>query len=222
LAIPVITDHFQAQWIWHGPSGLPEDVYVNTWYFRNDDTIQVEPTMGEKVSTVLQAFYLQTNGTATNALVNWIPNGITQASVKVYDLGTDPAVEPRYPVHEETIPITASASLNELPYEVAICLSYYGGRGPRKRGRIYFGPLTRSVIDDSGPHARVAADVTTALTESALNVLNTSQDVTWVQVSTTYGIASPVQGGWVDNAFDTQRRRGSAPSARVDWGQPAA
>jgi hypothetical protein len=52
--------------------------------------------------------------------------------------------------------------------------------------------------------------------------MNTSEDVTWMQVSTTFGIANPVTGGFVDNSFDTQRRRGSAPTARDTWGAPAA
>jgi len=43
-------------------------------------------------------------------------------------------------------------------------------------------------------------------------------------VSPSDGAAFPVQSGWVDDAFDTQRSRGDAPTTRIEWsdGQPPA
>jgi hypothetical protein len=221
VAIPVIADHFQAQWIWEGPSGLPEDVYVTTWYFRGDGQLSTPADYGAIIETVLTAFWNQQNGTAPNKITDFLPDELGSCRIKVYDLGE---TTPRYPVYEAAVAgVAGQYGPTPLPYEVACVNSYYAGQGPRLRGRNYIGPLGLNAIEASANGTpRVASALRTTITESCLNVLNTSENVTWVQVSTTYGVATPVIGGWVDDAFDTQRRRGTAPSTRLTWGAPAA
>ena len=217
MAIPVITDHFQAQWIWQGPSGLPEDVFVNTWYFRNDDALATPEVVGSAIQSVLAAFYGAVNGSATSALTAFMSDVLGSALLKIYDLGQ---ALPRYPVYESDTLIVPTSTSGQLPREVSVVGSFYSARGPRRRGRHYLGPLVTSAMEQSGTLERAvpSSALTTAIRESYLNVLNTSENVTWAQVSTTYGEANPVLGGWIDNAFDTQRRRGGAPTSRVVWG----
>lgn len=219
MAIPVVTDHFQAQWIWLGPSGLPTDVFVTTWYFRNDGVGGSNP--GPAIEAALLGFWDSVNGTAVSSLKSRIPDSITTAKLKVTDLG-EPL--PRYPVHEATItPVTVGNSSPPLPREVAVVNSFYGGQGPRMRGRNYLGPWVNSVVEEDANNVpRVASFLQEWITESALALRDTTENVTWVQMSTTYGIATPVLGGWVDDAFDTQRSRGKDPSARLTWGTPAS
>ena len=47
---------------------------------------------------------------------------------------------------------------------------------------------------------------------------NPSLECTWVLWSRANNAMFNVVGGWVDNAFDTIRKRGNAPTARTTWG----
>lgn len=218
MSIPVITDHFHAQWIWRGISGLPTDVFVNNFYFRNDDPIsQTYGDVQANISNSLQDFFTDVQASGF-ALQTFMSQDIVSASLKVYDLGVSP---PRYPiVPEENIAIAGNSSGDDLPHEVACVLSYYGGQGPRRRGRVYLGPLKSSVVT-SGPSGRaVDEDFRLTATQAAEGMRNGLTQLTWVQVSPTDGVASVVQGGWCDDAFDTQRSRGGVPTTRTTFGNP--
>lgn len=218
MAIPVITDHFQLQWAWQAPSGLPEDQFITTWYFRNDGIVG---NPGPTMATMVKAFWDSVPTGQGASIITRMPSSIVEAQIKVYDLGQP---TPRYPIHEETfVPTSVGNAGTPLPREVAVVQSYYGGQGPRKRGRNYIGPLASAVIDEDLQNVpRVEQLFQDVVAAAALDLRNSTENATWVQVSTTYGVASPVQGGWVDDAFDTQRRRGAAPSARTTWGDPAS
>jgi hypothetical protein len=167
------------------------------------------------MATVLEAFYGQQNGSATSTVAAYLHRNITGATLKVYDLGQTP---PRYPiVPEQPLSITFPAVGDALPGEVACCLSFKAGDGPRRKGRIYIGPLSNNAATDVAGPTRPEAAFLTALGESAENVLNTSENVTWMQVSPTDAVASEVAEVWVDDAFDTQRSRGVAPTTRRTW-----
>jgi hypothetical protein len=48
--------------------------------------------------------------------------------------------------------------------------------------------------------------------------LGNGQDMEWAVWSTTRSQMARVVGGWVDDDFDTQRRRGLTSSFRTKWG----
>lgn len=128
-----------------------------------------------------------------------------------------------------------------LPPEVALCLSYRNttaGAVPpaRRRGRIYLGPIEQSFMDQQSGVGIPNADLINRLVEAG-NALRTN-DVPgpWMIYSRPYagrgevvrpgqttlpaiparpGAAYPVTQVWVDNAWDTQRRRGKAATART-------
>jgi len=215
MADPILPDHFRAQWIWQGISGLPEDRYVNSWAFRNDLPLD-DPAA--RIAALLSDFYQDVHAPATSALTAFVPSAMVTATaeVRVYDLG-DPA--PREPT---IIPVGVAglSAATPLPGEVATCLSYVADRNlPRNRGRIYFGPLgagaNGTVI---GGHLRPSASLLTSLVEGANFLINNTVDLTWVMISQADANAKVITGGWVDNAFDTQRRRGGDPSARTNYG----
>lgn len=102
----------------------------------------------------------------------------------------------------------------------------------RRRGRIFVGPLAGATvtITDTGT-AKPSASLIRVLNNAMSNLkadlaAGTRPGTTWGVFSQIEAIDNgsidsatfPVVGGWVDDAFDTQRRRGRAPSTRTTWG----
>jgi hypothetical protein len=72
--------------------------------------------------------------------------------------------------------------------------------------------------------AKVGAQTLAAIADRAAAVARTTENVTWVMVSgggTVAPIDPPgakvITAGWIDDAFDTQRRRGRDASSRTLW-----
>lgn len=125
-----------------------------------------------------------------------------------------------------------------LPKEVAVCLSFHGDltdvpesvpvdpAGPendlrlasRRRGRIFLGNLALNAQVAETDGARVNPNLQRTLVLSAERLMNdadfATRGITWVVYSRKADVSHDVVGGWVDDAFDVQRRRGLAPSAR--------
>jgi hypothetical protein len=102
------------------------------------------------------------------------------------------------------------------PPEVALCLSYYAVRNlKRLRGRIYVGPFLATTISERIPNASLLGRVLgfgqdlASIGESAL-----VPDSEWVIYSPTDNVARNITNIWVDNEWDTQRRRGVKASTR--------
>lgn len=69
---------------------------------------------------------------------------------------------------------------------------------------------------DGRPDSTLIAAVTafgTALRAASIGAASW----TWVQYSTKLGVATAVSQGFVDNEWDTQRRRGKRSTARTNW-----
>ncbi len=103
------------------------------------------------------------------------------------------------------------------PREVCVCLSYYAGRNlPRDRGRIYLGPFLASTTGEERPNAALLGRFITlgnglaSVGESAVVA-----DSDWVVFSPTRGTAKVITNIWVDNEWDTQRRRGLKATSRL-------
>ena len=92
----------------------------------------------------------------------------------------------------------------------------------RTRGRIYIGPLNIDAItNESGDPTYPAPDnmFISTLKESAENFAArvAAGGYTWCVWSQRELAMRFVTQGWVDNAWDTQRRRGVAPTTRTSW-----
>jgi hypothetical protein len=125
---------------------------------------------------------------------------------------------------------TPRTLIGGLPDEVACCLSYRhfpydAGINPQsQRGRIYFGPLNPDAFEGSGggdewntpPRPATAFKNILAAAASDLEDANDA-DNTWIVYSRVLDQGFAVTDGWIDNAFDTQRRRGVAATARTLW-----
>lgn len=126
--------------------------------------------------------------------------------------------EPRSPVYESQFGLLTTGT-TQMATEVAVCLSFQGSKvsglpQARRRGRIYFGPLANTAAGSDGrltnANALLFADAGQSFLDSS--VANANWD--WAVYSPTNGTAIDVVDGWVDNEFDTQRRRGRIATQR--------
>lgn len=219
MGIPVNADYFLCMTVMK-PDSLPEsNHFVNTLFFRNDVVTQDADDVADILKTVMDAFWVDINAPGAVSIQSLLSQAINPAltEYRVYDLGQ---AEPRTPHVRDSSMSTTGGSIE--PNEVAMCLSYFSGTNtPRKRGRIFIGPLAEHVKrapaagDDD---ARLSANAMNALAGGALDILNTTQNVTWVQYSRVANVFSLVTEGWVDDRFDIQRRRGAPPTTRQTWG----
>lgn len=210
--------------------GLPEDVVVNNWSFEGDD----DPLSSDRENwdsltgnlfDRIEAFYQGTQTFLSQVLSG---TGI----VKMYDASD---AQPRIPRFEETFGFAPGSSA--VPSEVALVISLQaaaesGANMRRRRGRVYFGPLSAAAattVGSTGPNdvrpsastrQTIAANVGLLATSGSNNFrlavfspttagLNPMLDAAW----------NDVERIWVDDAFDTQRRRGARATTRTifDW-----
>lgn len=198
-------------------SNIPKDFVTNSWHFFRTGVAPISDF--DNVRDMLKDFYTVApplGGAALSTFISNVMNG--PAIVKAYNLA-DPL--PRVPSYESTFPITPSGS-GSLPAEVAVVLSFQAARASgqsqaRRRNRIYFGPLGTGALNSSGrPDTTLITQMqrcANALQDAS--VASASWD--WVVYSPTNGTQEIVDNGWIDNAFDTQRRRGLAPTSRTTF-----
>lgn len=214
MPIPINTDYFLAQVVARPDLDPEANSYVNTFFFRNDGAADV----GADIKSALDAFYNVANGGAATSIVARLSPVINPAltEYRVYDLGQ---AVPRTP---DILPATWGTTGGAgQPSEVAACISYYAGTNvPRKRGRVFIGPLSTAILGSTGAGASdvlIDSSFVNTLKQAALNLLNTSENIEWTQYSRVANVMSAVTAGWVDNAFDIQRRRGAPGTIRETW-----
>jgi hypothetical protein len=144
-------------------------------------------------------------------LLAWPPTATAPFTIKAYDAA---ALPPSYPLAVAEQAGTTPG--NDRPREVALTLSYYTGfNRPSYRGRLYLPSrwLTgvvglRPSITQRDEVISFAQQVLTANLPAAHN---------WVVWSQKYRKS---QGGvnhvWVDDEWDTQRKRGLRPTTRTE------
>lgn len=197
------------QAIFEADSGLPEDRIINAWSFTT--AASKDDSEAESIDDALIAFY----GDIADLLSVWLSGSVT---FKFYDRAD---ATPRVPWFTETRVITG-ISASTLPHEVALCLSFaaapVSGQPPaRRRGRVFLGPLSQGAA--SASTGRPAAGVISSIVLAAQDLLDASTGASWSWsiYSTVDDATREVLSGWVDDAFDTQRRRGVAPVGRTTF-----
>lgn len=196
-------------------SGLPRDNIVNT--FALAQTPGETPTYADAAAR-LSTFYTALRLLLSNTLA---PSG---HEVKFYEL-TDP--QPRLPVAIEPIGIAGATGAIGFPAEVAICASLravgYGQSGVpqgQRRGRIFLGPIAQTV-GSIGTDGYLRVDTgnrgTIATACQDLDSGLAADGWQWCVWSRTANSLYRVTGGWVEDEFDTQRRRGPGPLTRTAW-----
>lgn len=204
-----------------GTSGLPEDVYINTFTFSDLSGGSVLLTDAVFIAQQLVIAYSTGDVSPVGTfLSDAVSRGALSGEVRVYDLLE---LEPRVPVHSEPFTPVAAADNTNMPNEVALCLSFQGvpqaGQSQaRRRGRVFMGPLNHQAIDSAAAGNLPGATFREALLdfgEDLQAVIEAGSLYSWTVHSRIANQHVRVDNLWVDNAWDTQRRRGNAPSSRV-------
>lgn len=201
-----------------GSSLLPEDQYVNSFHFDSVEPVII--TDYDNVRDMLRDFYNLIPSPGTSSIASFMSNRIqTAVTVRAYALEDE---KPRAPRYESTFNLATRATADPMPEEVSLVLSFERPRvsgvpQSRRRNRVYLGPFAESAND---VNARPASQLRITMARAARDMLdasNASVRWTWEVFSPTYEEHGPVRGGWVDNAWDTQRRRGQASTERTLW-----
>lgn len=186
---------------------LPENAATNTWYFSADT-----PTGVTNMQAGLYAFYQSIGSMMSNDI------DMDSSVIKWYELD---GLNPTGPPDIEQSLLGVGTGLTAGVPEVALVMAYRSAlTGPpffpgRHRGRVYIGPLAST----SGN--RPAASTVTQLRDAGAALLLDSSnggvgttEYLWLQRSQTAASFSEVDAGYVDNEFDTQRRRGRKATSR--------
>jgi hypothetical protein len=216
-------------------SGLPQDNTVNNLVFRTATT-PPSSTELDHITTALTTFYNTGAGSPSHAIANAISTAIDRGAnrthIRYYLLdGHLDGSAHGSPVRQDDFTLgSAIGTGSNFPSEMAVCITYHTAYltdpefGPghtrpraRDRGRIYLGPLRDTIkllAVDSEP--RLDPDWAQAFAAAAARLV-ADADTQWVQWSRSNTITNTVSSGWVDNAFDVQRRRGPDSTSRVLW-----
>lgn len=217
-------------------TALVEDDVVHTFNF-------ITPTAGapsalelSQITGALVEFYnVDTSGGTNTAeqISRCISRASTACEVRHFNvtavLDGSPAGSP-VAIHVFTLGAAAASSAPGLPSEVATCLSYHSDYtdrpevGPlhtrpraRERGRIYIGPLASSLLSERTPNTPVPANFWIDHLALAATRLKDNPNTEWAVWSRKEARMEAVVGGWVDDAFDIQRRRGETAVQRALW-----
>lgn len=209
----------RVQAVFQGASLLPEDRFINTFHFY--DATSFYAAHSEACLDAVESFYCLPYPT------DEIGSGISPYVLRDFELRAYDLSEPegsRIPTIRPEVLQTAAG--NGLPEEVALVVTLKGDPPDtaRRRGRIYIGPLTNSsnVIQTgtTGEPARVETEPGSLcqILLLAATAMAENEPVGWSIRST---VPSEnfvrITNGHIDNAWDTQRRRGPDASARELW-----
>lgn len=200
----------RAQVILHTTDNVPENYISNSWCFEDfgpgtDDAATV---------AMLKDFY-------DDIAASMWSNVIAQNGHNV-KLSLLPGFPPNYPYFEGTFNLAAAPSGSPLPSEVAVCLSFQGARSAglpqaRRRGRLYLGPWGTSANTTGRPTGSLMSSIGVAAATLKSTAASIAASGGWAVWSPTDSAAVLVDDGWIDNAFDTQRRRGLIYTARTTF-----
>jgi hypothetical protein len=179
-------------------SGLPEDVAVNTLYFDNGF-----PDTGQGLADGIFAAY--------QGLKPILSSSYPNMTIKLYT----PGVNAAGPSFQKDYSFPGGGSPG--PAETAICLSYAtvdnpDASLPRRRGRVYLGPLAASATNAARPDATLR-DYVLDFGEKLAQV-GFASNTTWKMRSKLDNLYIKIESIWCDDAWDTQRRRGLSPTLR--------
>lgn len=212
----------RVQAVFERDTALPEDRVINTWHFDYPTAGRTAAIAG--ITTALNNFYRTVPSGSTADVETFLsPTFSGVWSLRFYDLEDE---KPRIPV-EVTAMTNIAPGSSPLPDEVSMCLSFRAaiasGDNPRRRkGRVYIGPLAAgsATIGSDGKPATGANLIVQTLKAAGSALRDASlatADWSWCVYSEADDAAYPVVTGWVDNAFDIQRRRGLAPTTRSNF-----
>lgn len=182
---------------------------TNTWHFNADDV-----TALGSAHAALVTYY--------NAVDSYFSN-LTSAAVGGLEIVgyDDEDTPPRAPVLRTPGTLVPAAG-DPLPTEVSLCMSFQGTRlsgtpQARRRGRIYLPFMVEASNDSSGRPGTAFINAVVAAGAALLAASDAAGTWSWVTYSSVAPGYATVVDGWVDNEWDTQRRRGRDATSRTTF-----
>lgn len=214
MADPVIANTVRVNAVLQNANGLAEDRYISSFVFTG---VGSSSATAAAVVPLVVAFVQET--------AVWLGPQCSRAANASraiwYDLGEAPTRTP----HESSFTLSAAGggagSTTPLPAEVACVISLRSTENSaRARGRLYVGPL-HSLCADTGTagDSRPILGFRTALKGAAERLADgaVTAGCSWQILSRADGDTKEIVGGFIDDAWDTQRRRGISPTSRMGW-----
>lgn len=211
-------------------SGLPRDAVQNTMYY----AFSTVPSSGQfdALGGVIRDFYTQFISGGTNRVKDYLADHLdhsSNAAKCLFYLMPGSPGPTGTPVHQFNWTLTAATSVGaNLPDQVAVVNSFHGSlvgviNAARHRGRFYLGPLSTNalqLLSGTGAPNTVSATMATDVTKASQQYLSVAAAAVgwdwrvWSQADWT---PHSVVGGYVDDRFDTQRRRLERTTGRTTW-----
>lgn len=226
--------------IFHSTTGLPADDVHNTLHFMTAEGSHSPTTAQALNGHVAASFTASDVGSGIFSVAEYISAEISRTvlpTVKAYNpAGGSPLAVDTW------AGMAAPAQDDTLPAEVACCLSFHADLtnileedvddadaddrperpASRRRGRLFIGPLTTDTATLGVPCKPSTPFITTLLffadkLRSTSLLAGGAGNADWVIRSDSgfAGNSYEVVDAWVDDAFDTQRRRGRKATTRT-------
>lgn len=225
-------------------TGLPADRVVNTFAIDQFDATAADAPTLSAMATAFANFYNAVparNDRGGSALVTSVKDYLSpvldvnanRSLVRFYNIPAVAGAPMGSPAHQQafTLAAPASGAATPLPSEVAVVATLEaGGRAdapvesgftrPKSRytGRVFIGPLNSNAVQVVGGVARPALNMLDTIL-GALDVLDSAIDT--ASLAADLGVYSradnmvrSVSHVSIDDAFDTQRRRGEKAAGR--------
>lgn len=226
-------------------SGIAADAINNDFYFYNPTSSVIPSTLADDLRTVLVNTYNNVHSPSTVDIASLLSTVLSRTtnkcSIKFYEHAL-PDTWPWLwgsPFATRSWTLDPAGAGNNLPSETALVLTYHADLtdvpetetnpspppafirpASRRRGRLYFGPFTTGALSQASPNFEPFpnTNLVGALCDGAKYLAdNAPAGWEWHVFSGADSDLYLVDGGFVDNAFDSQRRRGNAASSRTNW-----
>lgn len=203
-----MSDIVKAQVVFESVTGLPRDRIIHDWHFVVDNTSDASLTA---VGIDLEAFY--NTEQSFNAPGEYLSAAISRAVDSHIRFYLEPDNGGAPPLLDYDFILIAAGNPTDFPDQVACCLSYRNESVTsiperNRRGRVFFGPLNAAAAVDTGDVSVPDSDFIQDLLEAAQALFDENDaGQVWVVYSPTLEQSFPVEAGWIDLRWDTQRRR---------------
>lgn len=189
-------------------TGNTEDVAVNNFAIACDSSITT--SIVDTWETEIIAFYEDMK--TISAMLGRSQTGHT---IKVYAADGS---KPNYPIDEREWSFAGAVGSQELPQEVALCVSYANTTASavpraRRRGRIYISGWASNRNDTGRPTSTLTTNMPLSYKNlcEGMNALSGVTAGVWSRVNST---VYPIDTIWCDNEWDTMRSRGGKSTSR--------
>lgn len=207
-------------------TNLPRDVAINTFWFASNSLSNAD--IRSAWDTPLQSFYNDLGEDQADKIGALLSNVIQRNACRIeWYNGLTPG--PPFHITSFTL-VPTETTTTDLPLQIALVASFYSVLAsstgeilprPSRSGRVFVGPWTILAVNPtqtSGtptPAPGVVSDLAIAAATLAGN--GASETSWWAVWSRKLNAASPITNGWVDNRWDTQRRRDEDATSRQVW-----